>query len=169
MSKSGLLQLSKEELVVVLEGYSKLYTALDGLWFLSVEEEYGHDVATKLDVKVWESLIPREAERIGNARKLTGGGIEAIIEAFKLRPSFFTKEYKVIRGENRAVVRVTRCRSLDAMERDKREVSSCIRVLESVYPKFAKSIDSRVKFRVLKAPPRRFVGDTCCEWEIEIP
>lgn len=156
-------------MVDLIEVYSRLYTALDGLWFLSVEEEYGHDAATKLDVKVWESLAPREAKRIGNVRKLTGGGIEAVIEAFKLRPSFFTKEYNVTREKNRAIVRVTKCRSLEAMERDRREVSSCIRVLEGVYPKFAKSIDSRVRFRVLKAPPRKFVGDTCCEWEIEIP
>ncbi len=169
MSKNELLQLSKEELVSLTEVYSRLYTALDGLWFLSVEEEYGHDVATKLDVKVWESLAPREAKRISNVRKIAGGGIEAVIEAFKLRPTFLSKEYKVIREKNRAVVRVTKCRSLDAMERDKREVSSCIRVLESVYPKFANSVDSRVKFRVLKAPPRKSAGDTCCEWEIEIP
>ncbi|MBA7657680.1 hypothetical protein ES703_65620 [subsurface metagenome] len=169
MSKIELLQLSNEELVDLIEVYSKLYAALDGLWFLSVEEEYGHDVATKLDVKVWESLVPREAERIGNVRKIAGGGIEAVIEAFKLRPTFLTKEYKVIREKNRAIVRVTKCRSLDAMERDKREVSSCIRVLGSVYPMFVKSIDSRARFRVLKAPPRKSAGDTCCEWEIEIP
>ena len=169
MSKNELLQLSQQELVSLIEAYSKLYIALDGLWFLSVEEECGYDVATKLDVKVWESLAPREAKRISNVRKVTEGGIEAVIEAFKLRPTFLTKEYEVIREENRAIVRVTKCRSLDAMERDKREVSSCIRVLESVYPKFASSIDSRVKLRVLKAPPRKSAGDICCEWEIEIP
>ncbi len=169
MSKNGLLQLSKEELVGLIEEYMKLYLTLDGLWFLSVEKECGHDVATKLDVEVWESLAPREAKRISNARKITGGGIEAVIEAFKFRPSFITKEYNVIREKNRAIVRVTRCRSLHAMERDKREVSSCIRVLENVYPKFAKGIDSSVQFRVVKAPPRKSVDDTCCEWEIEIP
>ena len=169
MRKSGLLQLSREELVDLIEQYAKLYTALDGLWFLSVEKEYGHDIAAKLDVEVWESLAPREARRISDVRKITEGGIEAVIEAFKLRPTFLAKEYKVIRGENRAVFRVTKCRSLDAMERDKREVSSCIRVLESVYPRFAESIDSRVRFRVLKAPPRKSTDDTCCEWAIEIP
>ena len=169
MSKNELLQLSKEELVGLIEVYSKLYTALDGLWFLSVEEECGYDVAAKLDVEVWESLAPREAKRISDVRKIVRGGIETVIEAFKFRPSFLTKEYNIVREKNRAIVRVTKCRSLDAMERDKREVSSCIRVLESVYPKFANSIDSRVKLRVLKAPPRKSASDTCCEWEIEIP
>ncbi|MFC1864916.1 DUF6125 family protein [Chloroflexota bacterium] len=167
MRKSELLQLSKEELVDLIEEYMKLYTALDGLWFLSVEKEYGHGVANKLDVEVWESLAPREAKRISDARKITEGGIEAVIEAFKFRPSFFTKEYNITKEKNRAIVRVTRCRSLQAMERDKREVSSCIRVLENVYPKFAKGIDSSIKFRVLKAPPRESADDTCCEWEIE--
>ncbi len=169
MVRNELAQLSPEELVGLVEAYSKLYTALDGLWFLKVEEEYGHDAATRLDVRVWQSLAPREARRISKVRRATEGGIEAVIEAFKLRPTFLTKEYEVIRAENRAIIRVTKCRSLDAMERDQRKVSSCIRVLESVYPSFANSIDSRVKFRVLKAPPRKSAGDTCCEWEIEIP
>ena len=169
MSKNELWQLSKEELVGLIEAYAKLYTALDGLWFLSVEKEYGHDVATKLDVEVWDSLAPREAKRISEVRKMAGGGIEAVVEALKFRPTFLTKEYNIIREKNRAIVRVTKCRSLDAMERDKREVSSCIRVLESVYPKFAQSVDSRAKLRVLKAPPRKSAGDTCCEFEIEIP
>ncbi|MFC1976940.1 DUF6125 family protein [Chloroflexota bacterium] len=167
MRKSELLQLSKEELAELIEQYSKLYAALDGLWFLSVEKEYGHDMATKLDVEVWESLTPREARRISGARKITEGGIEAVIEALKFRPSFNTKEYNVTREGNKAIVRVTECRSLHAMERDKREVSSCIRVLQNVYPKFAKGIDSSIKFRVLKAPPRESAYDTCCEWEIE--
>ena len=169
MSKNALLQLSREELVDLIGEYMKLYMALDGLWFLSVEKEFGHDVTMKLDVEVWDSLIPREAKRISNVRKIEEGSIEAVIEAFKFRPSFLTKEYNVIKDKNRAIVQVTRCRSLHAMERDKREVSSCSRVLENVYPKFAKGIDSRVKFRVLKAPPRKSSDDTCCEWEIEIP
>ncbi len=169
MSKNDLWQLSQEELVGLIEAYAKLYTALDGLWFLSVEEEYGHDVATKLDIKVWESLAPREAKRLSDVSKAAEGGIEAVIEALKLRPTFLTKEYEVIKEGNRAIVRVTKCRSLEAMERDKRDVSSCIRLLESVYPKFANSIDNRVKLQVRKAPPRESAGGTCCEWEIEIP
>jgi len=169
MDKNELLQLSKEELADLIEVYSKLYSALDGLWFLSVEEEYGHDVATKLDIKVWESLAPREAKRISDVREIAGGGIDAIIDAFRLRPTFLSKEYDVIREGNKAIVRVTKCRSLNAMERDKREVSSCIRVLEDAYPNFARSIDSRMKFRILKAPPRKSADDTCCEWEIAVP
>ena len=169
MSKNRLLQLSKEELIGLIEEYAKLYTTLDGLWFVLVEKNFGHDVATTLDVEVWESLAPVESKRITSARKITKGGIEAIIEAFEFRPTFLTKEYKVIKRQNRAIIQVTRCRSLHAMERDKREDTSCIRVLKNVYPKFAKGVDSGVKFRVLKTPPRKDGDDICCEWEIEIP
>lgn len=168
MSKTPLKKLSKDELVALIEEYAKLYMALDGLWFLAVENGYGHDMAEKLDIEVWKSLIPMEAKRVVNARKLTKGGIEAVIEAFKFRPSFLTKEYEVIKRKNKAVVRVNKCRSLHAMERDKREVSSCLKVLQDAYPRFAKSIDSRIKFQVRKAPPRKSADDTCCEWEIEI-
>ncbi|MFH1031640.1 MAG: DUF6125 family protein [Chloroflexota bacterium] len=168
MSKNPLGQLSKDELIALIEEYAKLYMALDGLWFLAVEKGYGHDVAEKLDVEVWKSLIPMEARRVVNARKLSKGGLEAVIEAFKFRPSFLTKEYEITKRKNKAIVRVTKCRSLHAMERDKREVSSCLKVLEDAYPRFAKNIDSRINFRVKKAPPRKSADDTCCEWEIEL-
>jgi hypothetical protein len=168
MSKDELWRLSKEELVGLIEAYAKLYTALDGLWFISVEEECGHELATKLDVKVWDSLAPREAKRISDAKKVADG-IEAVIEVIKLRPSFLTKEYNIFREKNKVRIQVTKCRSLEAMERDKREVSSCLRVLENVYPKFVSNIDNRAKFRLLKAPPRKSAGDSCCEWEVEIP
>ena len=169
MSKKELLELSKKELVNLIEAYTKLYLTLDGLWFLAIEGEYGHDVAVKFDVKVWDSLVTREAKRIREARQITGGGIEAIIEAFKYRPTFLTKEYNVTREKNKIRVQVKKCRSLNAMERDKREVSSCLRVLEDVYPRFAGSIDDSSKFRILKAPPRSSADDSCCEWEIEVP
>ena len=168
MKKSELLKLSKEELVDLIEAYSKLYTTLDGLWFLTVEKEYGHEVASKMDVEVWSSMTPREAKRIREARELDERGIDTIIEALKYRPTFFTKEYDVIKGENTATVRVTECRSLHAMERDGRQVTSCMKILEKVYPNFVKSIDNRAKFRVLKAPPRKSTDDICCEWEVEI-
>lgn len=169
MIKDELLRLSKEELVDLIDAYAKLYTAVDGLWFVSVEKQYGNEVATKLDTEVWDSLLPREAKRITEARKLGKDGIDTVIEAFKLRPTFLTKGYDIVREKNKATVRVNACRSLHAMERDGRAVSSCKRLLEEVYPKFVKSIDSRVRFRVLKAPPRASANDTCCEWQIEIP
>lgn len=167
MGIDKLRQLTKDELVDLIEEYTKLYITLDGLWFLSVENRYGHDVAAKLDVEVWKSLSQREAKRIRNKRKIAGSGIEAVIEAFKFRPNFLIKEYEVIREGNKAIFRVTKCRSLHAMERDKREVSSCIMVLENTYPEFVRAIDSNVKFRVLKAPPRKSADETCCEFELQ--
>jgi len=169
MRKDEFLRLPKEELVDLIDAYAKLYTALDGLWFVSVEKQYGNQVAARLDTVVWDSLLPREAKRITEARKLGEGGLETVIEAFKLRPNFLTKEYDIVRGKNKVIVRVTACRSLHAMERDGRAVSSCKRMLEEVYPKFVENIDNRLKFRVLKAPPRASENDTCCEWQVEIP
>ena len=57
MSKNELLQLSKEELVGLTEVYSRLYTALDGLWFLSVEEEYGHVFVPFRSLGLYESWM----------------------------------------------------------------------------------------------------------------
>jgi hypothetical protein len=165
MEKSEMLRLSKQELVDLIFAYSKLYTALDGLWYLTVEKDYGHETAMSLDGRVWESLLPLEAKRICEARGIGKGGVEDVVEAFRFRPTSLTKEVDVTKKETGAIVRVTKCRSLSAMERDKRDVLSCLKILKS-YSRFVGTVDPKVSFRVLKAPPRGSADDPCCAWEI---
>lgn len=38
-------KLSKEELIRLIEGYSKNWLAMDGVWFQSVERKFGMDEA----------------------------------------------------------------------------------------------------------------------------
>ena len=99
MSKNRLLQLSKEELIGLIEEYAKLYTTLDGLWFVLVEKNFGHDMATTLDVEVWESLAPVESKRITSARKITKGGIEAILRHSNSGLLFLPRNIRLLKGK----------------------------------------------------------------------
>ena len=50
--------LTKEELIELIEIYSKNWLAMDGLWFQSIERENGMDSAMHHDEAVWRlSLI----------------------------------------------------------------------------------------------------------------
>jgi hypothetical protein len=65
MSNRDLLrQLSKEELIGLLENAAKNWLAHDGLWFLAVEGAFGMETAIELDAKAWEKFTVIEAKRI---------------------------------------------------------------------------------------------------------
>lgn len=63
--KNDLLQsLTKEELIRLIEDYSKNWLAMDGVWFQSVERKRGMDEAMYHDAEAWRRFTVIEAKRI---------------------------------------------------------------------------------------------------------
>jgi hypothetical protein len=55
MSHQDILhQLSKDDLIGLLEDAAKNWLAHDGLWFLAAEEKFGMEMAIELDRRAWE-------------------------------------------------------------------------------------------------------------------
>lgn len=86
MSETKALRASEEKLREALKMCSKLLFAVDGLWFLAVEEEYGYEASLKVDVKVWERIGRLKAKRIMRFFRIVESGIPAIIEVIRLSP-----------------------------------------------------------------------------------
>lgn len=53
-NREALNSLSKEELIDLIEIYSKNWLALDGVWFQSVERKFGMDEAIFHDEQAWK-------------------------------------------------------------------------------------------------------------------
>ena len=51
MIDSNFSKLSKEELLVLC---SRSINTMDGIWFVSVEDEFGFDTAMEIDMEVWK-------------------------------------------------------------------------------------------------------------------
>lgn len=43
---------------------ARIYTAVDGLWFMKVEEQFGFDKALEIDVRVWEVMPKIQARQL---------------------------------------------------------------------------------------------------------
>ena len=56
--------LGKEDLIRLIEIYSKNWLALDGVWFQSVERKRGMDEAMEHDAEAWRRFTVIEARRI---------------------------------------------------------------------------------------------------------
>ena len=61
---NALEELSREQLVQLIELYSKNWLAMDGVWFQSVERKLGMDEAMYHDAEAWRSFTVIEAKRL---------------------------------------------------------------------------------------------------------
>ena len=79
-------ELSKEDLLRLIEIYSKNWLAMDGVWFQSIERKLGMDEAIEHDRNAWRRFTEIEAKRIKRFLKLPErSGIEGLKKALSLR------------------------------------------------------------------------------------
>lgn len=169
MTNEFLKEFSKEELIELIEIYSKNWLADDGLWFQEFEKTYGMDVAMEHDCNVWRKFTVLEAKKIKKFLKLSDRpGIDGLEQALKLRfYANFSKDEIIING-NELTYRILECRVQHARERKGMEFHPCRQVGIIEYEFFAKTIDDRFKCEVLSCYPE--INDsTChCSWKFTL-
>ena len=85
-NKENIQDLTREELLGVLEDAAQNWLAHDGLWFQAVENVHGMDEAIAADRAAWEKFTVIEAKRIMERLGMKpGGGIPALVECLKHR------------------------------------------------------------------------------------
>lgn len=164
--RSPLEGLPSEELISLIEDGAKNWLAMDGLWFLAVEERFGLETAIELDRAVWERFSPLEARRILKRRAIApDGGLPALAEALRYRLYSRINEQE-IRWTNRGtlVLEMKTCRVHEARERDGRPPFPCRSVGLVEYSTFAHAVDPRIQSRCVGCPPSRPAG-AWCAWE----
>ena len=106
----------------ITDFFRRSYTAVDGLWFMKVEENYGFDAALEIDDKVWQ-VFPKIQARMLKAMANMGDGIEALIECFTTKLALEGSTFKTERlgdGSGFRII-ITKCPWLDIMVRAGRE------------------------------------------------
>lgn len=167
MKKNELLEsLSKEELIELINIYSKNWLALDGVWFQSIEEKRGMDEAMYHDERAWERYTVIEAKRIKEFLKLPEqAGIEGLAKALQLR--FYgniNKDTIEIEG-NTLIYTAVDCRVQTARLRKGMPYHPCKSVGVIEYNGFAKTIDSRFTCECVSCYPDITDETCCCKWK----
>lgn len=86
VKQNNLLNFTKEELIKLIEIYSKNWLAMDGAWFQSVERKYGMDEAMYHDREAWKVYTVAEARRIKAFLGLPErAGLDGLAQALQLR------------------------------------------------------------------------------------
>jgi len=116
----------------VSEFYHRSYTAVDGLWYVKVEEKYGSDAALEIDNKVWKVLPKIQARMLKSTGKIENG-MEALFECLTTKLILDGFKFKTEKTENGSGFRViiNRCPWYDLMVKSGRghlsgKVGTCI-------------------------------------------
>lgn len=153
--------LSKDELIELLEIYAKNLIALDGTWFQSIEGEDGMDVAVHHDIEAWRRFSKSEARRIKKFLNLEERpGLEGLARALALRCQSAANVDEITVDGNELVYRIVDCRVQNARERKGMGYHPCKSVGVVEYGVFAKGIDDRIACECLSCFPD--IEDTTC-------
>lgn len=161
--------LTREELLKLVEVYAKNWLAHDGCWFLAAEKSLGMETAIALDTKSWTCFSPVEARRIMQAFGIPeNGGLDALEHALGLRLYAAINRQEAERvNENTLRFRMVECRVQQARERKGLPPFPCKSVGIVEYTGFAETVDSRIETTCIHAPPDA-VTHCYCEWEFRL-
>lgn len=170
MAKNDALQsLSKEELIELLQIYSKNWLAMDGAWFQAAERTFGMDDAMELDRAAWRVFTVAEARRLKGFLGLPErAGLEGLKKALCLRFYENINETDFIWGENELTYRNVDCFVQRARQKKGMEFHPCKSVGLIEYAEFAKVIDDRISCECVSCYPDLTDETCCCSWKFRI-
>ena len=168
--RKQLAELSKEQLIGMLEDAAKNWLAHDGLWFLAVEAEHGMETAIRHDRTAWERFTVIEAKRIMNRHGIeAGSGLEGLKKALQYRQYAHLNIQEIVdETENSIVFRMNDCRVQAARKRENRPDFPCKPVGLVEYARFAETIDSRIKTECICCPPDKHPDQYYCAWKFSL-
>jgi hypothetical protein len=169
MNNKVLNDLSKEDLIRLIEMYSKNWLALDGVWFQSVESKYGMDEAMVHDAEAWKRFTVIEAARIRDFLALPErAGLEGLEKALSLRFYANINKDEILSENGKLVYRNIDCRVQTARKRKNMPLHPCKPVGIIEYTEFARVIDDRILCRCISCYPEITDETACCVWEFSL-
>ena len=162
---------SSDTLAELLALYGKLYIALDGSWYLAVKERVSNEEALACDIMTWERACKYEMAKVTKQLNIQGNDVTALMKAIQTTPFLQQMQFEIeVKNHNNAVLTVTYCPTLNALEKEGegREDEICNLVDRKVYRYYASFFNPDIKIECLKTPPRKSKDEICCQWEFKL-
>ena len=174
---------SKEALIRLLVGASKLYLGIDGVWTGLMRKKYGDQAAFDYDKEVWFSqALALDIRRTVEALNIRGNDVATLFKYFQFGPGFsviyvgpppkFEPRVKFeLKNKDHGIMTVTRCNSLEYFERHRDSQLQKLACEEIDLPAFqwlAEQFNPNIKATPLKLPPRKSKDEIACQWEFKL-
>jgi len=169
MTNQTIEQMSKEDLLKLIDIYAKNWLAMDGVWFQSIENKFGMDESIEHDENAWRVFTVVEANRIKGFLGLPAqAGIDGLRQALQLRMYANINEDEILVKGNTLIYRTLDCRVQNARKRKGMELHHCKSVGIIEYTYFAKTIDPRFECEAISCYPE-ITDYTCnCSWKFTL-
>lgn len=145
------MRLQGEDLVRWLR---EAYFAVDGLWFLTLEERLGLEAALEVDVEVWRRFAKVMARRVVKRLNIDASRVEGIVES--LQPFFDWEGWEVDVSPHQGLVKVRRCPWWDYLQRVGRSSVIkyvCPKVCEGIFSSWAAAVNPKARLKFTYTPP----------------
>ena len=110
-----------DEAKALIEYLRRSYTAVDGLWFVMVEEAYGFEQALELDEQVWEILPKIQARQARQVLGITGNSCDDLAACFSLKLRADGHQFQVRQTSDTAQFTIHHCAWLELLRASGRE------------------------------------------------
>jgi len=144
-----MVELSDDQIAQFLH---RSYTAVDGLWFMKLEETYGFDKALEIDNEVWK-VMPKIQARMLKSMINIEDKMEALFKLFTTKLTLDGFEYKTEKPEDGSSFRIiiSKCPWYDLMLNSGREGLSAKvgdRICNTEYAGWASEFDENISFQL---------------------
>ena len=92
----------------IIEYFNRCYTAVDGLWFMKVEEKNGFNSALKIDEEVWKVMPKIQARMIKSMLDLNDDPNE-LLEALKIKLQLDGFKFTIKKNDFGFNIRIIEC------------------------------------------------------------
>jgi len=165
-----LKDLSKEKLIEAIDAMALNWLANDGVWFQTVEKQYGMDYAKRCNDTCWSRFSPYEALRIKKLLDIPEspglGGLKTAL-SFRMYARINRQSIEEI-DQTQFIFRMNDCRVQSARKRKGLPDYPCKSVGMVEYPFFASAVDRRIKTECLGCPPDHHPENWYCAWRFSM-
>jgi len=164
-----LLEIPREKIPDFIFLHLRDLWAVDGLYYLGIEEALDTETATEIDRKVWEVMGKIEARKLKEFFGIEGNDIPSMIKALRYSGWALDLEDKeIIVEEEQAIVRNVRCRVQNTRIKKGLSEFGCKPVRWGFLKAFAKEFNPEIIVDCKVCPPDKHPDDLWCEWEFKM-
>jgi hypothetical protein len=159
-------QLPKEKIPDYIFMQLRNLWAVDGLYYLGIEERSGTAAATSIDAKVWDVMGKIEARKLKEFLCITSTDIPSMMKALQYTTWALDLEDKeIIIQKGHALIRNVRCRVQHTRLSKGLTEFGCKPVRFGFLKAFAKEFNPDIVVKCTVCPPDKHPENLWCEWE----